>query len=549
MDRKFAEQQYKSLYDEAQSWKSAWRSISTYIAPTCGLFDEDPPNRGKTIDHETIVDGHASRALDTLASGMTSGLTSPSRPWFKLGVPDPDLADYDAVKYWLDAVQASMMSVFSKSNIYGVLNSIYKEVGGFGTGAMILLEDYKEIIRGRNFTIGEYYLATGPDCRVNTFARKFHYTVSQLVKEFGLENVSDPVKVAYQNGDYNNWVKVRHLILPNYSYESNSLGPRGKEYSSVYWEVGSEETKFLKTSGFNGFPILAPRWNTTTTSDVYGRSPGWNALGDVKMLQKMQADKLAGLDRVVDPPVVADAGFENVNLLPGGLNRSSASVPGATVKSVYDIRPDFAAIENSIAQTKQAISQSFFTDLFLMISQSDGPRMTAREVVERHEEKLLMLGPVLERLENELLDPLIDRTFNIMLNVGMIPPPPDELQGMELKVEYISVLAQAQKMVGTTAIEQTMAFAGNLAGAFPQILDVVDPDEAIMEYAEMNGVPPKIIRPKEEIARIRKEKADAAAQQQAMANAGAMVQGAKVLSDTKIGQNSALDALVGAPGQ
>ncbi len=548
MERKPFQDRHNALMSEAESWNTAWKDIQKYIAPTRGHFDDAQPNQGKTIDHKTILNGHASRALVKLSSGMTSGLTSPSRPWFKLGLEDDDLQDFDPVKEWLATVEERMMGVFAKSNIYGALNGVYSEVGSFGTAAMAILPDYEDVMRARLYTCGEYALGTGPDCRVNAFTRKQWMTVGQVVEQYGIENVSESTKNKYDQKSIDSWVQVVQLIQPNPNKSGSPLSQR-KPWISVHWEVGATQDKFLRVGGFNRFPILAPRWNTTTTADVYGRSPAWDALGDVRMLQKMEKDSLIALDKVADPPVQADSNVAEVNLLPGGVNRYSATSPNAGVKAVYQLNPDFNAIEMKMQNTKQAISEAFFADLFMMISQAGRPNMTAREVVERHEEKLLMLGPVLERLESELLDPLIDLTFERMMEAGIIPPPPEELSGMELNVEYVSMLAQAQKMVGTTAIEQLTAFTGNLAAAKPAILDKYDEDEAIDAYAKMLGTPPKIIRSAEAVSAVRQQRQEAEQQAQLAASMPGMVEGAKTLSETKVGQNSALDALLaGASG-
>jgi hypothetical protein len=480
---------------------------------------------------------------------MTSGLTSPSRPWFKLGLEDDDLQDFDPVKDWLSTVEERMMGVFAKSNIYGALNGTYSEVGSFGTAALAILPDFEDVLRGTLYTCGEYALGTGADGRVNAFTRKQWMTVGQVVERYGIDAVSEQTAAQYRSKNVDKWVQVIQLIQPNPDANGSPLATR-KTYRSCHWEVGSPEDKWLRVSGFKRFPILAPRWNTTTTADVYGRSPAWDALGDIRMLQKMEKDSLIALDKVADPPVQADGNVaEQVNLLPGGLTRSSAVSPNAGVRPVYQLNPDFNAIDLKIQRVENAISQAFFADLFMMISQAGRANMTAREVVERHEEKLLMLGPVLERLESELLDPLIDLAFERMLEAGLIPPPPEELQGMDINVEYISMLAQAQKMVGTTAIEQTVAFVGNLAAAKPAILDKLDEDEAVDQYAKMLGIPPKIIRSDEATAAIREERQAAEQAAQAAATMPAVVEGAKTLSETKVGQNSALDAmLAGASG-
>lgn len=550
MERKPFQDRFLTLQKEASTWKPAWTDIQRYIAPTRGVFDDVQANNGKAIDHKTIINGHATRKLGTMASGLTSGLTSPSRPWFRIGLADDELMDYEPVKEWLGIVQSRMMSVFSKSNFYGAMPTIYGEVGGFGTGAQIILPDFQDVIRVRTFTCGEYFLGIGPDGRVNSFGRRYWMTVCQMVKEFGEENVSDAVRNIYKLKTQDPYFRVIHLITPNEKVQYGNATSRGMAYKSVYWEEASPQDTFLRIGGYRTFPIQAPRWEVTTTSDVYGRSPGWHCLGDVKQLQKMEKDKLIALDKVVDPPVQADGNVaDQVNTLPGGLTRSSAVSQNAGVRPVYQVAPDFSAIKEAIDATKQDISESFYADLFMMIAQTDRGGMTAREIVERHEEKLLMLGPVIERLESELLDPTIDRTFEIMNDAKLLPPAPAELEGMELKVEYISMLAQAQKMVGTTAIEQTVSFVGSMAAANPEALDKLDMDEAIDHYGDALGVPPKIIRSDEDVAAMREARAQEKKQAEVAATMPSLVTGAKTLSETKVGQNSALDAiLAGAAG-
>jgi len=547
LERKEFERRVNAMKNEFQSWVSTGKDIKAYINPTRGFFD-DQPNKGQAIDHKTMLDSYPRRCVRILAAGMTSGLTSPSRPWFRLGVDDPALMELDSVKLWLDEVQERMMNVFSRSNVYGVLNSVYEEVASFGTAAAILLEDPETVIRGRNFTYGEYWLSIGPDGRVNGFARRYWLTVGQLVKEFGIDNVSPSVKASYENSkDIDKWVAVIHLIEENDDRIPDKADFKNMPYRSIQWEEGSPQDCFLRVGGYESFPVLGPRWQITTTADVYGKAPGWDALGDSKMLQKMQRKKLLGLDKIVDPPVQKDGMVSGeVNTLPGGVTTSSANVPNAGVRPVYQVQIDLNALEASISTTKEAIGSTFYTDLFLMLMTMDRKQITAREVAERHEEKLLMLGPVLECLESELLDPLIDRTFTIMLRLGLIPEPPPELGGQDVKVEYISILAQAQKMVGTTAIEQVCGFAAQLAGVAPSVLDKIDFDEALETYAEMVGIPARLLRSAQAVAAIRQAKEDAQLRMQQAQSGMIAAEGAKKLSEAKIGQNSALDAVIAA---
>lgn len=548
-NRKEINQRYVRMRQEALKWRPAWREIQSYIAPTHGFFENEMPDQGKRIDHERIVNGHAMRSLNTLASGMTSGLTSPSRPWYALGTADPDLADFQPVKEWLSMVQQRMMTVFAKSNFYQTLHTLYSEIGAFATAAIMIMPDYKTVIRCRNFTIGEYSLAQDNDGRVDSFARQYNMTVGQMVKEFGLENCSLTVQSMYKKNQVDSYRLIRHLIEPNDQRIEGRADFKGKPWRSVNYEEAGRADEVLRLAGFDEFPIMAPRWQLRTSQDVYGRGPGWEALGDVKMLQKMEKDGLIALDKVVDPPVQVLGEVDHVNLYPGGVTRSSMVVPNAGVKAAYQVAPDFNAIQQWVQKVADRIDKTFYADLFMMISNDDRADVTAREIVERHEEKLQALGPVLEGLESELLNPAIDRTFNIMLRAGLIPPPPPELQGQDLKVEYISVLAQAQKMVGTTAIEQTARFVGSIIGAFPEAADNLDADETIRKYADAVGVPPEIVRSEEDVAAIRKQRQKAQqAEQQAQAMER-MAAGAKTLAQTPLGTNSALDALIPQGGQ
>ncbi len=550
LDRKVFEQRFTAMKNEAQSWLGTWKDIKSYINPVRGFFDEQP-NQGKAIDHKTMLDGYPRRCARILAAGMTSGLTSPSRPWFRLSVDDPELMELDGVKLWLDDVQERMMNVYSRSNIYGVLNTVYEEVGSFGTAAAIIVEDSTTVIRGYTFTCGEYYLSIGPDGRINGFARKYYKTVGQLIAEFGIDNVSENVKTAYNNKKVDEWKAVIHLIEINDKRIPDKPDFKNMLYRSVQWEEGSPSVDFLRVGGFESFPTLTPRWQTTTTADSYGKAPGWDALGDAKMLQKMQREKLLGLAKKTNPPMQRNSQTGEVNTLPGGVTTTSASVPDAGLRPAYQVDIDLSAVQACIRETQEAIGATFYTDLFLMLLTSERKQITAREVAERHEEKLLMLGPVLECLESELLDPLIDRTFAIMLRTGLIPEPPEELQGKDLKVEYVSILAQAQKMVGTTAIEQVCGFVAQLAGVSPDVLDKIDWDEAVETYAEYVGIPAKILRSTEAVAAIREAREEAQLKAQQAQTGVTMATTAKDLSQAKVGpdnkgQNSALDAVIAA---
>lgn len=537
----------KVLKDELSTWRAHWKDISDYILPFHGRYlgnDDETENDGRKR-HTRIFDSTATDALDITASGMQSGLTSPSRPWFRLATPDQDMMDFEPVKAWLFQVERIMRFVFSRSNVYQALHQTYMELAGFCTGCMMVLEDYEKVIRCRSFTAGEYMLACDDRGVVDTFYRRFELTARNLVSKFGEDAVPAGVLSQYKTGNSDHGYKVIHVVEPNDDRVA-VLGARGMPWRSVYYLEAGHEGRPLDVGGFKSFPVLAPRW-AVVGRGTYGFGPGMKILGDVKMLQKMQEKSLVALDKSIDPPVKTSDKHAIINTMPGGITYDPMTNGQSSLAPLYEVRPDIQANEFKIERVQYAIRRGLYNDLFLMLQEPDLKRkpLTATEVAERHEEKLLMLGPVLERLHAELLDPLIDRTFAVMIEHELLPEAPTELQGVELRVEYISILAQAQKMVALSGIEQLTGYVGNLAGVLPSVLDHFDEREALEQYADGLGVAPKILRTPEEVAEIQKARAERQSQMDVAAMAQQMATAAKTMADTDMTGPTALNALAG----
>jgi hypothetical protein len=471
-----------------------------------------------------------------------------------LELEDTDLMKYAPVRAWLDEVTKRLLRIYADSNVYGALYTMYEELAAFGTACSFLQEDFNTVVRMRVYTIGEYYFGTGPDGRVNAFYRRFWMTVGQMIEEFGEDNVTPQVLQAFRNGTPDQWRIVNHLVESNDNRLTDYEDYRNMPYRCVYWEDGAMMDKYLRIGGYNEFPILGPRWSTTTTADAYGRGPGWKALGHSKMLQKMQKDYLIALSKVIRPPVQVDASVQGeINMAADGVTRFSALLPNAGVKPAYEINPDLAAMDAKILRTQQEIQKKFFVDLFLMLADAErtGRNITAYEIMQKKAEAVQVLGPVLEKTEGELLNPLNDRTLMIMERNGLLPIPPQEIEGMELKFKYISVLAQAQKMAGIEGLDQWRMSVEQSVQINPECIDIINYDGLNEEKAEMMGVPSKAINDEQAIVAKRKQRADAnekaqnlAASQQmaeAAAKAGSAVKDA---GTTPMGQGSALDALL-----
>lgn len=544
--KQFYNKQLSSLETERSSFDTHWRDLSDFILPRSSRFLTS--DRNKSTRNTKIVDPTATMANRTLSSGMLSGITSPTRPWFSLGTPDPEMMEYGPVKYWLEMVQNRMNDVMNKSNWYQSLPIVYGQLGTFGTTAMSLLEDDEDVIRTHPFPIGSYYLSNSDRLQVDTVYRKFSMTCRQIVQRFGLDNVSDSVKSAWTSQQYEEWFEVVHVVEPNMNRDTGKMDSKNKKFASVYYEAGGADNKLLSEKGFDDMPIMAPRWDING-EDVYGSScPGMIALGSVKALQLEQRRKAQAIDKLVNPPMVGPSSLRNqrASLLPGEITYVDQVSGSTSFQPAYAINPRINELVADIQDTRSLINSSYFVDLFMMLQNVNTRSMPVEAVVEMKEEKLLMLGPVLERLNDEFLDPSIDRIFNIMARKNMLPLAPPELAGQSLRVEYISVMAQAQKAVGIGSIERFVGFVGGLAQANPAALDKLNIDQAIDDYGNMVGVPATIIATSEQVAQVREERAKQQQQQQAMQTSMAAVQGAKTLSETQTDQPSALSAVTGA---
>jgi hypothetical protein len=455
--RRHCERRLTALDRERASWFAHWRELSEYILPRRGSFigATARSNRGAKQNGK-LLDSTAMLAARTMASGLMAGVTSPARPWFRLGLANPEVSAIPEVRAWLDVVTELMFRVFARSNLYNALAVAYEELGVFGTAAVIVVEDAKETVRAYPLTAGEYWLGASERLTVNTLYRSLTLTSFQLVERFGRDAVSTPVRERYDRGEWDGEVEVVHCIEPNVAVdEGNGRGgrPVGREVGppwplrSVWFERHGAEDALLHVGGYEEFPAFCPRWHLIG-NDVYGRSPGMEALPDARSLQRMQQRFAEALDKMVNPPMVAPPSLrgERLSQKPGTVTYVPDTA-GQTFRPAYDLKLPLDQMTAAIRDRQQAVRAAFYADLFLMATHLEEVR-SATEIAERREEKLVMLGPVLERLHDDLLEPLIGRVFQIMSRAGQIPPPPfDEMYGLRLQPEYESPMRAMQ--VGT----------------------------------------------------------------------------------------------------
>lgn len=536
---------YRALYDEAdQEWFELYKDISDYLLPKHGRFSDRDTTGGRNDNDKgsKIVNSAASRAMGIAVSGIKGGLVPHSLPWFRLSLWDEDMADWRPAKEWLHKVQQIMYGTFSRSNFYSAVHTPFLEQLAYGTGPLSVYEDKKTGIHCVPWTAGSYVLATDGMGRVDTGMRWQYMSVRALAERFGEKNISTTSKSMLQSNP-DKMVIVVNAVFPRKDHDPKSKASSEMPWASIYWEKHGDEDAVLSESGFSSQPCMFPRWEVVG-EDAYGSNcPGIEMLRDIKMLQKMERDKLAAIDKVVNPPMRAPASLKGrLSLLPNKVNYVDGQL-GEQIQPIVQVQPQIQYIAGEIREVENRIKEGFFNDLFLMIL--DDKSMTATEVARRHEEKLAILGPVIERQNSEFLSPFIDRTFDILMRSGVLPPAPKEMQGLELKVEYISLLAQAQKAVGVAGIEKQVQFVSSLAQLYPDALDTLNPDEIADEYGELQGLNPKIMRSREEREQIRGQRAAAQQQAQQMEQMQQASVAAKNLGSTPMGEDgTALDSIM-----
>lgn len=533
------------LRNERSSWMYHWMELSRYFLPRQGRFMLQDRNKGQRR-HNQIQDSTGTRAVRVLGAGMQSGMTSPARPWLKLSTHDDELNKSQAVKVWLDQGARMMLTIFARSNTYNALHQTYEELAVFGTGATVMLDDFETVIHQNMLTVGEYCIAADDRGRVDTLVREFEKPVAAVVKEYGYNNCSATVRNLYDRHALSAWVPLVHIIEPRTDRDPSSKAARDMRWRSITFERGAGPEFILRDSGFTDFPALCARW-ATAGGDIYGNSPGMEALGDMKQLQLEQLRKAQAIDYQTKPPLLLPPSWKtsDVDILPGGISYGDGS---EKARSAFEVNLNLQHLLEDIRDVRERIKAAFYTDLFLMLSDMGETRMTATEVAERHQEKLLMLGPTTERLHNELLTPLVERTFHRMLRAGLLPPPPPELHGVQLQVVFVSMIAQAQREIGTNSIDRYVGNLGQIATFAPGVLDKFDADQWAEIYADKLDVDPNLIVPADKVALIRSNRAQAQQQAAQTAQAESQAKTMQALGNTPIDNGSALASLVSRGG-
>lgn len=491
---------YQTLKSQRSNWEQHWQQLADYMLPRKADIVKKRTQGDKRTD--LIYDGTAVHAVELLASSLHGMLTSPSTPWFSMRYRDPALQQSDAANEWLETCLDQMYQAFHRSNFQQEIHELYYDLVVFGTGALYV-EGEGNGLRFACRHIAEICISEDPSGRVDTIYRTFKLSARAIAMQFG-KDIPQKVAKDLENNPYAEHELV-HALFPR--SEAKGGMSKNKPIASVYYM--KDGLQLLSESGFDEFPFMIPRFVKDSVSQ-YGRSPAMTALPDVKMLNKMSETTIKAAQKQIDPPLMApDDGFVlPIRTTPGSLNFYRSGTRDR-------LEPLNIAANNPLGlnmeeQRRNAIRQAFYVDQLLI---GQGPTMTATEVLQRNEEKMRLLGPVLGRLQAELLQPLISRSFALLLRSGSLPAAPEELQGQDIDIEYVSPLAKAQKQTDLQSMLRGFEIMLQMSEIAP-VMDYLDDDKLVQYLVEVTGMPARVIRSRDEVETLRQERA-AAEQEQA----------------------------------
>lgn len=570
------------MQNDVQRHMAKWRIQGEMIAPYRFVNDAQDKHDGRRKD-QRIIKNQAGRSLRTFTSGMLNGATPQTRPWFHETTNNESKANSSAVKKYFSQSTSILNNHFQISNLYRVLPMVYKDVGVFSNSAFAMLPHPRFGFYFYPFAVGTYAFSCNIEGDTDTFQRDFSLSVRQIVERYGVlnasghidwSNMSSWVKEHWDQAKYNDTAVLSNLILPNKNFDplKTVTDSSQRKFQSYTWitaagtnlppqtssgfrnerHVGREE--FLAVKGYDYFPVITPRWEVQANEDYGVDGPGDIALSDIQTLQELEKWRLEAIAKLVKPPMVGHASLRRhqSSILAGGITYVDDQGAVAGFKPAFQINPNISDLIGDQQEYVQAIRSAFFEDLFLMLSnERTVSHVTAREIDEKAGEKMVALAPVMGQWDQDLSSKLISNGRLILEQQGRMPKKPKELDGEQIRPEYISVLAQAAKASMMNSLERGANFVISLSGQLqdPALLGILKGEVYARKYLEFVGVDPTLIADEREFQQIKANIAQAQQNAMMQQNAANESQVAKNLSQAKTGENSMLDQLLTAAGQ
>lgn len=487
---------YQTLKAQRSTWESHWQDIANFFLPRKSNITLKRTRGDKR--HDQIYDGTATHSLELLSASLNGMLTNTISPWFVLKYRSAEMNQDDEAQEWLESCATVMQQVFQRSNFQQEIFELYHELLAFGTSAMFITDDVKDDLRFKTIHISEIYITEDEKGMVDCLVRRFQIKNKNIPAMYPDAQLPQNLIRKIQDAPHEetNIIHSVHASDMPMGYENNS------NMDFVSCHVHEDTGIILRESGFREFPYVVPRYLKSSSNEIYGRSPAMNALPDVKMLNTMCKTTIKAAQKQIDPPLmVPDDGFVlPVRTVPGGLNFYRSGTRER-------IEPLNIGANNPIGlqmeeQRRKAIRENFFVDQLMMIQ---GVNMTATEVMQRTEEKMRLLGPVLGRLQSELLQPLITRSFNLLFKNNKFAKPPEIVADQDIEIEYVSPLAKAQKTQELSSVMRGIEIFGSLQNVAP-VFDYLDVDGLVDHIKDVLGLPAKVMRSKAEVQKIQQDK-------------------------------------------
>lgn len=522
--RERADQTLETLKGERAQEFQHWREISEWIEPRRGQWLlSHVKDRGKL--HSRIINNRANWAGKIAAAGLQSGLTSRARPWFRLTTANPRVRESRAVKAWLQEQVELLREIFERSNFYEALRTDYGERVHWGTSAFSIWPDYQNVIHCRQHTVGSYYLGVDHKGKPDTFAEEFVLTVGQMLDRYQWDRLADPVQKAAREGKLQSTRMIRRIIQPNRERSPIGMGWRRAPFMLMEYDHGDPDYGLLSLAPEQEFPVIAPRWDTIPDYAYSASCPGMDALADQKQLQAEMLNWAEALEQVGRPATVLPPSLRNQvgpRIKPGDQIFVSELDGQKGVRRAFEPTNQISELRESIASLMDRIDRAYHVDVFQAITRIEGGNMRVVEVDARVREQMSQLGPIVEATAEQQNDPAIMRTFAIAERAGLVSEPPDELRGQPIKIEYVSILAQAQKAADIDKLDRWFIAGQSMKAVDTEGGFVFNGLEWMKEYADQLGVPAKTIRGDREVKALVAQ----AAQQAAMVQQAEMAQSA-----------------------
>lgn len=505
MDREFVMMRQAELEAIRLPEENIWKSIAECLRP------EDQDFQGSisaSSAMDEIFDSTPLYALEDFVGGLFGQATNPATRWFATGVPDEDLMKWHPVQehFWRvnGILGTTLTSSFSR--FYEEAPAWFGDLGAFGLGAFYSEEDIgRQRFIDRAIPLRESYIDVDDTGEVDTFHRKFTLKGRQLGQKFGNIHGLD------EKRDYT----IIHAVFPNHLRKKDRLGPESMAYASLY--VSPELPSLERRKGYHEMPYFVPMW-ARRSGKVYPRGPGHLARADIRTLNEMERNHLVAAQFAADPMKLLppDSDLVSADFYPGALLPGTMNEQGKPLAQAFNTTGSLNLSLQQSEQRRQAIRDAFYFSIMQLVNR---PQMTATEFNGFQEEKLRQLAPNLERVQGGGLGPLISRRYRMLERAGQLPPPPRELVGQMMVVNYTSPLAKLQKAAIGRATLNWIGAIGNLAQINPEVVDHIDTDNVPAILHDAFGPPPSAKRDPAKVEEIRRNRAEQAQGQQALENA------------------------------